>query len=108
MPSAIGPGTTLRRPRALKISVAMIVMPVAIAMGTRLFDEFHVPNWTGNRVSSVNHLSCATIMDQEATTYLVASQKQRKTTCRVLSAEQRLAAGGLFGAREPAQGVRNV
>src|SRR5260370_40048192 len=95
MPSAIGPGTTLRRPRALKISVAMIVMPVAMAMGTRLFGEFHVPNWTGNRVSSVNHRSCASTIDQEGTTDIVVLQKQLKTTCRVLSAEQRLAAGGL-------------
>jgi hypothetical protein len=47
-------------------------------------------------------------MDQEATTYFVGSQKQLKTTCRVLSAEQLLAAGGLFGAREPAQGVLNI
>jgi len=47
-------------------------MPAATAMGTRLFDELHVSNWTGNLLSSVNHLSCASIMDQEATTYFVA------------------------------------
>lgn len=37
------------------ITVAMMVMPSATAMGAKLSGEFQVPNCTGIFTSSVNH-----------------------------------------------------
>src|SRR5438552_3750410 len=58
MPSAMGPGTTLRRPRTRQIAVPTMVMPTATATGTMLLAELHVSNCTENFTSSVNHRSC--------------------------------------------------
>ena len=56
-----GGTTTLCRPGARYITVAMMVMPSATATETRLLGVLQVSNCTGNFASSVNHRSFKTM-----------------------------------------------